>query len=272
MPDNPKREPVNVVAIIPARGGTQSVPYKNLQKLGDKTLLAWAIEVAFAAEKIDAVIVSTEDDKTRAEAESLGALVAPRPAEYSQPTSGDAGFYQHTVKWMEEEKGWTPEFLVNLRPTSPLRFAADIDRMVAYIQESGADGVKSVIPAPLHPYKMWQFSTHEARDTKNETTPAIGAAGALVPVFDNDFRQKHGPDQPRQKIQELFPVFFQDGQIDITRRQFVLRPDALELENVWGKDIHGYVLDPRTSTDLDDERDFIRAEKIYEELKREQKE
>src|SRR5690349_20198080 len=91
MQNNPKREPVNVVAIIPARAGQQSVPYKNLQKLGGKTLLQWAIEVAFEASCVDAVIVSTEDEKVKAEAEKFGALVAPRPTEYAQPTSGDAG-------------------------------------------------------------------------------------------------------------------------------------------------------------------------------------
>lgn len=257
---NPKREHVEVVALIPARGGQQSVPYKNLLKLGGKSLLQWAIEVAAEASKIDVVVVSTEDAKIAAEARALGALVAPRPAEFSQPDSGDAGWYQHTVKWLETEHGWMPEFLVNLRPTSPLRFAADIDRMVEYAQKSGADGVKSVVPTPLHPYKMWQFA---------EVGGAVGEAGALTPVFDNDFRRTHGPDQPRQKIQAMFPVFFQDGQVDITRRKFVLRPEALEPENIWGPNLHGYVLDPRTSTDLDTPDDFRRAEKIYEEMQRE---
>lgn len=256
---NPKREPVNVAALIPARGGKQSIPWKNLQKLGGKTLLAWAIEVGLAADKIDVVIVSTEDPRIKQEAQELGAIVAPRPAEYSQPTSGDAGWYQHAVKWMQQAHGWTPEYLVNLRPTSPLRFAADINTMVEYIERTGADGVKSVIPAPLHPYKMWLL------DGKG----AVGSAGQLSAVFDNEYRQQRGPDQPRQKIQELFPVFFQDGQIDITRRKFVLRPEALELENIWGPNLHGYVLDPRTSTDLDEPRDFVRAEKIYETLQNE---
>lgn len=256
---NPRREPVNVVAIIPARAGQQSVPYKNLQKLGGKTLLQWAIEVAFEADAIDAVIVSTEDEMVREEAQAFGALVAPRPVEYSQPTSGDAGFYTHAVTWMEEEFGWTPEFLVNLRPTSPLRFAADINRMVEHIKSSGADGVKSVIPTPLHPYKMWRI----------EGSGAVGSSGKLLPVFDNTYRQEHGPDQPRQKIQELFPVFFQDGQVDITRRKFILRPECLAQENVWGENLHGFVLDPRTSTDLDEPADFIRAEKIYQEMQEE---
>jgi CMP-N,N'-diacetyllegionaminic acid synthase len=261
---NPKREEVSVAVIIPARGGQQSIPYKNLQKLGDKTLLQWAIDIAFEAESVDVVIVSTEDEKIATESQAHGALVAPRPQEYSQPSSGDGGFYHHAVEWMEQEHGWKPELLVNLRPTSPLRFAADIDAMVAHMKESGADGLKSVVPTPLHPYKMWHI----------EGGGEIGTSGKLVPLadFQTDFRKTHGPDQPRQKIQQMFPIFFQDGQVDITRRQFVLRPECLENENVWGENLHGYVLDPRTSTDLDEPADFIRAEKIYEEMEKERKE
>lgn len=258
---NPKRMPVDVAVVIPARGGKQSIPYKNLQKLGGKTLLAWAIDIAFEAQAVDVVVVSTEDERIAEEAKSLGALVAPRPLEYSQPTSGDAGWYQHAVKWMEEEHGWKPDLIVNLRPTSPLRFARDIDAMVEHMKTHEADGLKSVVPTPLHPYKMWQFEDGVGLE--------VGASGKLVPVFDNDFRQERGPDQPRQKIQELFPVYFQDGQVDITRREFILRPEALKLENVWGQNLHGFVLDPRTSTDLDEPADFIRAEKIYEDLQNE---
>lgn len=259
---NPKRTSVGVAAIIPARAGKQSIPYKNLQKLGGKTLLAWAVEVAFAADRVDVVIVSTEDAKTAREAKKLGALVAPRPAEYSQPTSGDAGFYHHAVAWMQQEYGWTPELLVNLRPTSPLRFADDIDAMVAYMLATPeVDGVKSVIPAPLHPYKMWVF--------QGRNNGGVGFAGKLEPVFDNEFRRIHGPDQPRQKVQELFPVYFQDGQIDMTRRKFILRPECLTYDNVWGERVHGYVLDPRTSTDLDTLEDFRRTEKLYRQLRRE---
>ena len=261
---NPKRTPVNVAAIIPARAGKQSIPYKNLRELGGKTLLAWAIEVAFAADKVDAVIVSTEDARTAEEAKKYGALVAPRPFEFSQPTSGDAGFYHHAAAWMEEEHGWTPELLVNLRPTSPLRFPKDIDVMVDYmLTHPEADGLKSMIPTPHLPYKMWQFDDEKSR--------AVGEAGALKPVFDNEYRRQHGPDQPRQKIQEMFPVYFQDAQIDITRRKFILRPECLKYDNVWGPNMYGYVLDSRTSTDLDTPEDFRHAEKIYNELKKEGK-
>lgn len=263
---NPKRKPVRVAAIVPARGGKQSIPYKNLQEFGGKTLLEWAVDVAFQAEKIDVVIVSTEDKKIAAQAEKLGALAAPRPKKYSQPTSGDAGFYHHAVTWMEEEFGWKPELLVNLRPTSPLRFPNDIDNMIAHmLKNPRVDGIKSIVPTPLHPYKMWWF------DRAHHKHPAkVGSAGKLelLADFKNNFRKLRGPDQPRQQIQKIFPIFFQDGQVDITRRKYILRPECLKYDNVWGENLHGYVLDPSTSTDLDDKQDFIRAEKIYRSLKR----
>jgi N-acylneuraminate cytidylyltransferase len=257
---NPKRDQVTVLAIIPARGGQQSIPYKNLQTLGNKTLLQWAIDVAFAATAIDAVVVSTEDSKIAEAAAAAGALVAPRPSEHSTPSSGDAGFYCHSLEWVGQEFGWQPELFVNLRPTSPLRFASDIDAMVAYMQQHPeADGLKSVIPTPLHPYKMWQL----------EGDGEIGTAGKLVSFFESEHKAKYGPDVPRQRLQQNFPVFFQDGQVDITRRKFLLRPECLDLQNVWGENLHGYVLDPRTSTDLDEPADFIRAEKIYRDLEQE---
>lgn len=260
---NPKREPVNVVALIPARAGKQSIKYKNLQKVGKKSLLAWAIEVAFASEKVDAVVVSTEDKKVAAEAKRYGAVVAPRPASLSKPTSGDAGFYHHAITWMEKQFGWTPELIVNLRPTSPIRFPEDINKMISYMEKSGADGIKSVIPAPIHPYKMWQFEDNAKLE--------IGEAGQMHGMMDNDYRKKHGPDQPRQRIQEMFPVFWQDGQVDVTRRKFVLRPESLENENIWGTNIHGYVLDPRTSTDVDGPEDLRHAEGVYKQLMKERR-
>lgn len=277
---NPKREPIHVVAIIPARGGKQSIRYKNLQVLSGKTLLAWAVDVGFEAKRVDAVIVSTEDARIAREANGLGARVAPRPEKYSQPTSGDAGFYHHAVVWMEKEFGWKPDLIVNLRPTSPLRFASDIDAMVTYMLRNPiVDGLKSVIPTPLHPYKMWLIhppaSPREAGgrsgDKGGRRGVGVGSAIKLTPLkdFQTSFRKKHGPDQPRQEVQKQFPVYFQDGQIDITRRRFILRPECLKNDNVWGKDLHGYVLDPRTSTDLDEPADFVRAERLYRKLKKE---
>jgi N-acylneuraminate cytidylyltransferase len=254
---NPKREPVETIALIPARGGSESIPHKNLLKLGNKSLVAWAIEAAFGAKMVDAVIVSTEDAKIAEEARKYGAIVAPRPAEYATSQSGDAGFFHHCAVWIEEEYGWMPELIVNLYPTSPMRFSEDIDAMITYINESGADGVKSVIPTVDHPYKMWKFSNKK---------PSVGEAGEMQPFLDTEYRRQYGPDQPRQRVHQMYPVFFQDGQINITRRKFVLRPESLEYDNIWGDNIHGFVLDPRTATDIDCEEDLWHAEKVYKRI------
>lgn len=248
------------------------MPYKNLVKLGGKTLLEWAIEVALVSEKVDAVVVSTEDKKITEEAKKLGAEVAPRPSEYSQPTSDDSGWYHHAVTWMEEELGWKPELLVNLRPTGPLRFSEDVDKIIQYmIDHPEADGVKSVIPAPILPYKMWQFPVKPADAGHGARALAVGEAGPMESVFGNDYRRIHGPDQPRQKIQEMFPVYWQDAQIDVTRRKFVLRHETLELGSVWGPNVHGYVLDARSVVDIDTPEDLKEAERIYQQLKKERK-
>jgi CMP-N-acetylneuraminic acid synthetase len=130
--------------------------------------------------------------------------------------------------------------------------------MISFMDQSKADGVKSVMPSPIHPYKMWQF--------EGQAAVPVGGSGKLVPVFDNDFRRIHGPDQPRQLLQKEFPVYLQDGRIDITRRKFVIRPECLEHDNVWGPDIRGYVLDPRTSTDVDNPDDIRRAEIVFQQL------
>ena len=253
---------VDVVAIIPARGGQQSVEYKNLLKLGGKTLLEWAVDVGKKAKKIDEVIVSTEDKKIAEEANKLGVKVAPRPKKYSQPTSDDSGWYYHAVLWMETELGWEPDILVNLRPTGPLRFAEDVDAIIQYmLDHPEVDGVKSVIPSPVHPYKIWQFIDKQDRQ--------IGEGGPMESVLANDYRKVHGPDQPRQKVQELFPVYWQDAQIDATRRKFVLRHETLELGSVWGPNIHGYVLDERSVVDIDTLTDLHEAEKVYKQIKKE---
>lgn len=257
----PKRTPPRVVAIVPARGGAQSVPWKNLQLLGGKTLLWWAVDVGLRATLIDAVTVSTEDEKIAAHAREDGAIVIPRPAEFAQPDSDDVGFYQHAVTWMADTHGWEPELLVLLRPTSPLRFSADVDACVRYVLKTGCDGLKTVIPSPIPPYKMWWA------DGRKEV--AIGTGTPLEPFLDTPFRRQHGPDLGRHNVWKEYPVYWQEGSIDITRPKFVMSEEATKHRNVFGPNIHGYVMDPRQVVDIDTEEDLRRAAKVFEQLQHE---
>lgn len=255
MQNNPKITNPKVIAVIPARGGKQSIPYKNLIKLAGKPLLWWAIDVAKRAEKIDAVTVSTEDKKIAAAAKKYGAIVIERPTEFSQPDSDDSGWYRHAVLWMRDKMGWDPELLVNLRPTGPLRTIDDVNACVDHVIKTNCDGLKTVIPSPIPPFKLWKMS-----DDKS-----------LRPFVNHPYRKKHGPDIPRQRAQKILPVFWQDAQIDITRPKFILSKEAEKYGNCFGPNLHGFEMDPRKVIDIDTLEDLRQAEKIMKELNKKNK-
>lgn len=261
MRKNPKRTPPRVVAVIPARGGKQSIPWKNLARLDGKTLLWWAVDVALRAQRVDAIVVSTENQTIARAARGYGALVIPRPKAFSQPASDDVGFYQHAVRWMREEHRWDPELLVNLRPTSPLRFPGDVDACVQHVLRTRCDGLKTVIPSPIPPYKMWW--------ARGRREVPVGTSTPLTPFFDTPFRRRHGPDLGRQRVWAKYPVYWQEGSIDITRPRFVMSRSATKDRNVFGPNIHGYVMDPRQVVDIDTVEDLRRASKTWKELQQE---
>lgn len=263
MVSYPKRRPPRVVALIPARGGKQSIPWKNLARLGGKTLLWWAVDVGCRAKLVDGVAVSTEDPHIARVARSYGAIVIPRPKTFSRPASDDVGFYQHAVRWMRKEHGWDPELLVNLRPTSPLRFPGDVDACVRHVLRTRCDGLKTVIPAPIPPYKMWW--------ARGRREVPVGTSTPLTPFFDTPFRRRHGPDLGRQRVWAKYPVYWQEGSIDITRPRFVMSRSATQDRNVFGPNVHGYVMDPRQVVDIDTAEDLRRAARVWKELQRERR-
>ena len=116
-----------VIAMTPARGGSKSVPYKNLHLLGGKPLLAWPIETARATPAIDRVIVSTDDDRIADAAKVLGAEVYRRPNELATDTAVVADAIRDLWRRLKSE-GETATILVLLEATSPFRTPEMIER------------------------------------------------------------------------------------------------------------------------------------------------
>jgi CMP-N-acetylneuraminic acid synthetase len=147
---------VRAVAIIPARGGSKGIPRKNLRELAGHPLLAWSVAAAEAAETVGRVIVSTDDPEIADVAREYGAETPfVRPAELAADDTRDLPVFQHALGWLAEHEGARPEVVVHLRPTSPLRRAADIDRAVrALAADPAADAVRSVCAPFQNPYKM----------------------------------------------------------------------------------------------------------------------
>jgi CMP-N,N'-diacetyllegionaminic acid synthase len=140
------------VALVPARGGSQRVPGKNVALLAGHPLLGYSIAAAFESGVFDDVIVSTDSPEIAAVAERYGASVPSlRPAEMATATSPDIEWVLHAMQGRGEEA-----FAI-LRPTSPFRTAATIHRALGRFLELGdrADSIRAVEPVRQHPAKMW---------------------------------------------------------------------------------------------------------------------
>ncbi len=148
-----------MLALIPARGGSKSIPRKNIRPFAGHPLIAYSIAAGLAAELVTRVIVSTDDEEIAAVARRYGAE-APflRPAELAQDHTPDLPVFQHALEWLAEHEGYQPEIVVQLRPTSPFRRVAHIDQaMYRLLEQPEADSVRTVCVPFQNPFKMWRI-------------------------------------------------------------------------------------------------------------------
>src|SRR5512143_240464 len=121
-----------VLAIIPARGGSKGIPRKNIRMFAGHPLIAYSIEAGLSARSVTRVIVSTDDEEIASVARQFGAETPfLRPAEFAQDNSVDLPLFQHALKWLDEHEGYHPQVVLQLRPTSPLRPRMLVDRAVS---------------------------------------------------------------------------------------------------------------------------------------------
>lgn len=240
------KKEVKILGIIPARGGSKSIPHKNIALLAGKPLIYYTIREAKTSRLLDAFIVSTDDPKIARIAKSLGADVPfLRPKKFAGDRSPDIEFFQHAISWIDKNRGWKPEIVVNLRPTAPLRIAEDIDRVISLMLETGCDSVRTVsAPNPFNPFKMWTFSAR--------------ANGVIKPLLPTKHYTKLGTDVPRQILPK---VYWQNGLVDATKVKFIKKGV------IYGPDIRGIITDPKRNADLDEPKDLKRAERLMRELK-----
>src|SRR5258706_11101107 len=126
-----------VLALIPARGGSKSVPRKNLLQIAGKPLLAYSVLHAKACASITRVIVSTDDDEIASAARQHGADVPfKRPADAATDTATDLDVFRHALGWLGEHEGYAPDLVVHLRPTGPVREAALIERAIGLMLQN----------------------------------------------------------------------------------------------------------------------------------------
>jgi CMP-N,N'-diacetyllegionaminic acid synthase len=146
---------MNILGIIPARGGSKEVPRKNLLKLGKKTLLEHAIDSARESNLLTRTIVSTEDEEIFENARKAGAdLPFRRPVELAQDDSSNFSVMQYAVDWLSREEVWETDIVVLLQPTTPFRTGEHIDGVIDLLVKTGADAAITIKHPQYPPHWM----------------------------------------------------------------------------------------------------------------------
>lgn len=155
------------LGIITARGGSKGLPGKNIRPLAGRPLLAWSIAAAQASGVIDAVILSTDDPEIARAGREHGADVPfPRPAALAQDDTSSIDVVLHALDWLAMHRGFEPEWVFLLQPTSPLRRGEHLRAGYEAALAAGADGAVGVVRPKHHP--GWCFT--------------VGADGMLAPM------------------------------------------------------------------------------------------
>ena len=226
----------NVLAIIPARGGSKGIPGKNVRAFLGKPLIVHSIEVALSCPSVTRTVVSTDDDAIAEVASAHGAQVIDRPDELATDTSVIIKAIKHAVCKVEEE-GEPVDIVVVLEPTSPMRRIEDIERCIKIVGDGLADSAAAFTNSHVSPHRLW-------RVTDEVVEPYIEGA---VPFL------------PRQKQPKAFEL---TGQIYVLTKNILFeKEDSTSL--VLGKTFP--LITPQESTvDIDTELDFMVAEKVME--------
>lgn len=229
-----------VLAIIPARGGSKGIPHKNIKLFAGAPLIAYSIVAAKESRLITRVIVSTDDPEIARMAREWGAETPfLRPVELAQDDTTDFPVFKHALDWLQEHEGKLPEIVVQLRPTSPVRPQGLIDQAIEILLEHPeADSVRGVVPSGQNPYKTWRIDAQNGQMRQLLTVEGI-------------------PEPYNAPRQALPKSFWQTGHIDAIRTRTILEKGSLS-----GDGVMPVMVDPRYTVDIDVPADWLKYEKL----------
>ena len=222
-----------LLALVPARGGSQRLPQKNVLELAGKPMICWSIEAAKQSRFVDRIVVSTEDSSIADIARQAGAEVPfVRPSHLATETASTMDVVEHTLGELEKI-GHSFEYILLLQPTSPLRRARHIDESIEIMCNRKADAVIGVTQIE-HPIE-W---TNTLKD-------------------DLSMDQFFGP--AFMKRSQDFPIRYRvNGAIYLARVQYLKDEGTFFLKT----NILGYVMEQEASVDVDTFFDFRVAQMI----------
>lgn len=228
-----------VLAVVPARGGSKGIPGKNIRLFAGHPLVAYSIAAGRQARTVTRLILSTDDERIAEVGRRYGAEVPfLRPAELARDDTPDRPVFEHALTWLKKKENYRPKIVVHLRPTSPLRPKNCVDDAVRLLlSRPEADSVRTVIPSEQNPYKMWR----------------LAADGSLKPLL-----TVKGLSEPFNSPRQALPAtYWQTGHMDAVRPSVILDKGSMS-----GRRILPLVVDSRFVVDLDKPSQWPLAESL----------
>lgn len=221
-----------VLGIIPARGGSKGIPMKNIRLLAGQPLLYYTVKAAKESGVIDRLILTTDSEEIAEVGRCLGVEVPfLRPTELAQDDTPMLMVVEHAVSKLEE-RGWSPEVIILLQPTAPLRRPEHIVKALSILHTTACDSVVSVVEVPKH------FSPHYVMKIQDGRLVNYLAEGRAI-----------------TRRQDVPPVYSRDGTVYAMWRKTVM-----EAHSLYGTDCRPLILSAEESVNLDTLQDWVLAE------------
>lgn len=226
---------MKIVVIIPARGGSKSLPKKNILQLKGRPLLCHSVDYSLKSKLVATTIVSTDSQEIADIAKNCGASVPfIRPDEFAQDDTRDYPVIRHALDFFEAQ-GQIFDLYILLRPTSPMRPSGLIEKAVEILKNNvNATSVRSMARIKEHPYRAWKQHND----------------GSVSSFIDNEVEPYNIPRQ------ELPKLYFQTGDIEVIRRETIING------SISGECVYPLIIKHEDMIDIDSRSDFNRAEKL----------
>ncbi len=218
---------LEVLGLVPARGGSARIPDKNLAEIGGRTLVRTALETCAAARRLGAVALSSDDERILREgADVKGVLCVRRPAELAAPTATSHSAIMHALEEVEAKTHRRFDAVALVQCTSPFTLPADVDGTIEVLERTGAGSVFSVtrLDHAYHPEKVRMM------------------VGERLVAYENAL-------EPRA-AHEVDALWINNGSVYLSRRE------TLEAGSLASHDLCGYVMPEERSLDVNAPRDL----------------
>ncbi len=228
----------NILAVIPARGGSKGVPRKNLRTVGGTTLIAHAIYSAKLSNNISRCIISTDDNEIAAAAlEAGGDVPFIRPAELATDTASSVDVLIHALNFCEQNDKIKYDIIALLQPTTPFRSVDDIDATIQLLKNHPErESAVTVAPAEMcNPHYLYQYQSDNA---------------GVTPLLKNNSMSKRRQDQKK--------YYIRTGAV-----YAVTRAHLTKQYEVMGSDSLAHIVDAERSINIDSELELFIADQMW---------